>query len=138
MPPGSECSSAMLLLHNNRRPQADFPSAYRPRRIGWRLRDARRGREHPRPNRFMSTRPKSTMARGGKRPSAGGPPGAISKSTRAILEATAAGGEMPLEYMLRIMRGSREPAARRRRDGKGAAIALARPIGGDRPAGTNA
>ena len=25
MPPGSECSSAMLLLRNNRRPQADFP-----------------------------------------------------------------------------------------------------------------
>jgi hypothetical protein len=53
------------------------------------------------------------MPRGGKRPGAGRPWGAISKSTRAILEATAAGGEMPIEYMLRIMRDPREPAARR-------------------------
>ena len=53
------------------------------------------------------------MSRGGKRPGAGRPQGAISKSTRAILEAMAAGGEMPLEYMLRIMRDPREPAARR-------------------------
>jgi len=53
------------------------------------------------------------MPRGGKRPGAGRPPGAISKSTRAILEAAAAGGETPLEYMLRIMRDPREPAARR-------------------------
>jgi hypothetical protein len=53
------------------------------------------------------------MPRGGKRPGAGRPRGAISKSTRAILEAAAAGGEMPVEYMLRIMRDPREPAARR-------------------------
>jgi hypothetical protein len=47
--------------------------------------------------------------------------GAISKSTRAILEAAAAGGEMPLEYMLRIMRDPREPAARRDEMAKAAA-----------------
>ena len=61
------------------------------------------------------------MPRGGKRPGAGRPPGAISKSTRAILEAVAAGGEMPLEYMLRIMRDPREPAARRDEMAKAAA-----------------
>jgi hypothetical protein len=61
------------------------------------------------------------MPRGGKRPGAGRPRGAISKSTRAILEAMAAGGEMPLEYMLRIMRDPREPAARRDEMAKAAA-----------------
>src|SRR5215470_1266615 len=61
------------------------------------------------------------MPRGGKRPGAGRPPGAISKSTRAILEATASGGEMPLEYMLRIMRDPREPAACRDEMAKAAA-----------------
>ena len=61
------------------------------------------------------------MPRGGKRPGAGRPRGAISKSTRAILEATAAGGEMPIEYMLRIMRDPREPAARRDEMAKAAA-----------------
>ena len=39
----------------------------------------------------------------------------------AILEATAAGGEMPVEYMLRIMRDPREPAARRDEMAKAAA-----------------
>ena len=61
------------------------------------------------------------MPRGGKRPGAGRPRGAISKSTRAILEAVAAGGEMPVEYMLRIMRDPREPAARRDEMAKAAA-----------------
>jgi hypothetical protein len=53
------------------------------------------------------------MPRGGKRPGAGRPHGAISKSTRAILEAVAAGGEMQLEYMLRVMRDPNASAARR-------------------------
>jgi hypothetical protein len=61
------------------------------------------------------------MPRGGKRPGAGRPPGAISKSTRAILEAVAAGGEMPLEYMLKVMRDPRESAARRDEMAKAAA-----------------
>jgi len=61
------------------------------------------------------------MPRGGTRPGAGRPRGAICKSTRAILEAAAAGGEMPLEYMLRIMRDPREPAARRDEMSKAAA-----------------
>ena len=53
------------------------------------------------------------MPRGGKRPGAGRPRGAISKSTRAILEASASNGEMPLEYMLRVMRDPNVSAARR-------------------------
>lgn len=44
------------------------------------------------------------MAKGGKRTGAGRPKGAISKSTAAIIEATAAGGDTPLEYMLKVMR----------------------------------
>ena len=50
------------------------------------------------------------LAAGGEPPEAGRPQGAISKSTRAILEAVAAGGEMPLEYMLPPL----APAASRR------------------------
>lgn len=44
------------------------------------------------------------MPRGGKRPGAGRPKGAISKSTRAIKEAAEAGGVTPLEVMLTNMR----------------------------------
>src|SRR5215469_8866956 len=68
----------------------------------------------------FETKENQSMPRGGKRPGAGRPRGAISKSTRAILEA-AAGGEMPVEYMLRIMGDPREPAARRDEMAKAAA-----------------
>src|SRR5215469_8114475 len=68
----------------------------------------------------FETKENQSMPRGGKRPGAGRPRGAISKSTRAILEA-AAGGEMPVEHMLRIMRDPREPAARRDEMAKAAA-----------------
>src|SRR5215470_9794302 len=61
------------------------------------------------------------VPRGGKRPGAGRPRGAISKSTRAILEAAAAHGEMPLDYMLRVMRDPDAPAARRDEMAKAAA-----------------
>jgi hypothetical protein len=44
------------------------------------------------------------MSWGGKRPGAGRPKGAIDHSTLAIVEAAKAGGEMPIEYMLRVMR----------------------------------
>jgi hypothetical protein len=50
---------------------------------------------------------------GGRRPGAGRPKGAISKSTRAILEALDSGGEMPIQYMLRVMRDANLPSARR-------------------------
>jgi hypothetical protein len=53
------------------------------------------------------------MSRGGRRPGAGRPKGAISLSTRAILESMATGGEMPIAYMLRVMRDDDAPDARR-------------------------
>lgn len=46
--------------------------------------------------------------RGGKRAGAGRKPGAATKRTREIADAAASAGEMPLEYMLRVMR---DPAA---------------------------
>jgi hypothetical protein len=51
--------------------------------------------------------------RGGSRPGGGRPKGAISKSTRAILEALSSGGEMPIQYMLRVMRDAEAPNFRR-------------------------
>jgi hypothetical protein len=42
--------------------------------------------------------------RGGYRPGAGRPKGSVNKTTAARTAAMAAGGEMPLEYMLRVMR----------------------------------
>jgi hypothetical protein len=43
----------------------------------------------------------------------GRPKGARNKRTRAVLEAAEAGGELPLDYMLRVMRDSEVPDARR-------------------------
>jgi len=50
---------------------------------------------------------------GGRRNGAGRPRGAITLSTRAVLEAAASGGEMPIAYMLRVMRDENAPDARR-------------------------
>jgi hypothetical protein len=44
------------------------------------------------------------MAKGGKRPGAGRPPGSKTKKSVAIALAAAAAGESPLEYLLRVMR----------------------------------
>lgn len=44
------------------------------------------------------------MPRGGKRPGAGRKVGSLTKKTQAIVEAAAAAGETPLEFMLRVMR----------------------------------
>jgi len=44
------------------------------------------------------------MARGGKRPGAGRPAGAVTKKTREIAEKATASGLTPLEYMLSILR----------------------------------
>lgn len=44
------------------------------------------------------------MARGGQRPNAGRPPGAIARATKKAKEAAEAGGIMPLDFMLQIMR----------------------------------
>jgi hypothetical protein len=43
----------------------------------------------------------------------GRPRGARNKRTRAVLEAAEAGGELPLDYMLRVMRDSKVPHDRR-------------------------
>ncbi|HYM17047.1 MAG TPA: hypothetical protein VEU06_00665 [Micropepsaceae bacterium] len=53
------------------------------------------------------------MARGGSRPGAGPPKGAVNRSSLAIIEAANSGGEMPIEYMLRVMRDEDAPDARR-------------------------
>ncbi len=53
------------------------------------------------------------MSWGGKRPGAGRPKGAITLSTRAILEFAHSGGELPIEYMLRVMRDDNAPDLRR-------------------------
>ncbi len=53
------------------------------------------------------------MSWGGKRPGAGRPKGAISRSTLAMIEASRLGGEMPIEYMLRVMRDPNVWALRR-------------------------
>jgi hypothetical protein len=50
---------------------------------------------------------------GGRRPGAGRPKGAIAKSTYAIIEALQSGGEMPIQYMLRVMRDKEAPSFRR-------------------------
>lgn len=46
---------------------------------------------------------------GGKRPGAGRPPGAKNKKTQAVIDAAAEKGELPLEFMLRVMRDARKP-----------------------------
>jgi hypothetical protein len=59
--------------------------------------------------------------RGGKREGAGRPRGAVTLSTRAILEAAKSGGEMPIDYMLRVMRDENAPDSRRDAMAKAAA-----------------
>lgn len=59
--------------------------------------------------------------RGGKRPGSGRPKGAINKVSKAEKEKYAASGEMPLDYMMRIMRDARYPKARRDEMAKAAA-----------------
>lgn len=44
------------------------------------------------------------MGRGGKRPGAGRPVGAVQRVTREARAKAAASGDVPLEYMLRVMR----------------------------------
>jgi hypothetical protein len=61
------------------------------------------------------------LTRGGQREGAGRPKGAISLSTRAIIEAAKSNGEMPIDYMLRIMRDENAPDARRDRMARAAA-----------------
>lgn len=44
------------------------------------------------------------MARGGSRPNAGRPKGAVNKATAKARDAAEAGGILPLDFMLSIMR----------------------------------
>jgi hypothetical protein len=46
------------------------------------------------------------MARGGRRPGAGRPPGSANKRTRAIADAIAMQGITPLDYLVTVMRSN--------------------------------
>lgn len=61
------------------------------------------------------------MARGGARKGAGRKQGAANKATQEAIAAAKATGELPLDYMLRIMRDAQ--AEDRRRDAMAAAAA---------------
>ena len=50
---------------------------------------------------------------GGKRPGAGRPKGAASRANEEVRQEAAASGELPLAYMLRIMRDPSQPVGRR-------------------------
>jgi hypothetical protein len=51
----------------------------------------------------------------------GRPRGSLNKRTRALIEAAEAGGEMPLDFLLRLMRDPSEPNAKRLEAAKAAA-----------------
>jgi hypothetical protein len=72
-----------------------------------------RGFDHPR-DRTMN-------AHGGKRPGAGRPTGAASRVNEQVRQEAAATGELPLAYMLRIMRDPSQPVGRRDEMAKAAA-----------------
>jgi hypothetical protein len=59
--------------------------------------------------------------RGGYRPGAGRPKGAVNKVTKEERERIASEGILPLDYMLKIMRDARYPKARRDEMAKAAA-----------------
>ena len=61
------------------------------------------------------------MARGGRRHGAGRPIGAVAKAKQQAVKAAVAGGETPLDYMLRVMRNKK--ADQRRRDAMAVAAA---------------
>lgn len=46
---------------------------------------------------------------GGRRPGAGRPAGAKNKKTQAVIDAAKEKGELPLEFMLRVMRDKSKP-----------------------------
>ncbi len=78
-----------------------------------------------RPNRwaFCVLKPikENQMPRGGKREGAGRKLGSLTQRTRDIAEKAAAAGEVPLDYMLRVMRDEQAPADRRDEMAKAAA-----------------
>src|SRR5262249_2557077 len=50
---------------------------------------------------------------GGKRPGAGRPKGAVSRANEQVRQEEAATGELPLAYMLRVLRDPSQPVGRR-------------------------
>lgn len=53
------------------------------------------------------------MAHGGARPGAGRPKGSVNRVTEEAIEQAKAGGEMPLDFLLRIMRDDDADEAKR-------------------------
>jgi len=66
---------------------------------------------------------------GGKRNGAGRPKGAINARTRAVIEEAETSGEMPIAYMLKVMRNEEAPSRRRDNMAKAAAAYLYPRIG---------
>ena len=67
----------------------------------------------------------------------GRPKGSRNKLTRALLEAVQVGGELPLDYMLRVMRDPKAHARRRDEMAKAAAPYLHSKLASIEPAGGN-
>jgi hypothetical protein len=66
-----------------------------------------------RPAVFDQPRDSTMNGHGGKRPGAGRPNGAASRANEEVRQEAAATGELPLAYMLRIMRDPSQPVGRR-------------------------
>ena len=66
-----------------------------------------------RPAVFDRPRDSTMNGHGGKRPGAGRPKGAASRANEEVRQEAAATGELPLAYMLRIMRDPSQPVGRR-------------------------
>jgi hypothetical protein len=62
---------------------------------------------------FNQLRDTPMSGHGGKRPGAGRPKGAASRANEQVRQEAAATGELPLAYMLRIMRDPSQPVGRR-------------------------
>ena len=71
--------------------------------------------------RFSINRDRTMNGHGGKRPGAGRPKGAASRANEQVRQEAAATGELPLAYMLRIMRDPSQPVGRRDEMAKAAA-----------------
>src|SRR5215510_2890974 len=82
------------------------------------VQESRSGTHGPR---FSINRDRTMNGHGGKRPGAGRPKGAASRANEQVRQEAAATGELPLAYMLRIMRDPSEPVGRRDEMAKAAA-----------------
>jgi hypothetical protein len=69
--------------------------------------------KHARSAVFGRPRDSTMNGHGGKRPGAGRPKGAVSRANEEVRQEAAASGELPLAYMLRIMRDPSQPVGRR-------------------------